>query len=128
MLRFPDEEPPAFAPTRRRSKRSALQVPIVAAADDVVMCAGMNGATPGIFAATSRQLFVISMPDGETRISTLHISDILAVEEDVQGHYADVVVLTGQSLLVLTHVPRARSWEFCRRVRQAILGRPAPPR
>lgn len=122
MLRSPEqvpmtvERPAALRRTRPARAPARPQWP-----EQVVLCAGTYRNGPAILGVTRRGVFLCSMPSGETRMRSVPLRQVLAVEEDVRGRYADVVVLMAHATVTLTRVPRARAWEFCRAVRGAIL-------
>lgn len=122
MLRSPEHVPitlerPA-APRRTRPSPAAARPHWP---DQVVLCAGTYRNGPAILGVTRRGVFLCSMPSGETRMRSVPLRQVLAVEEDVRGRHADVVVLTAHATVTLARVPRVRAWEFCRAVREAIL-------
>jgi hypothetical protein len=122
MLRSPEQVPMTVA--RPASPRRTRPAPAPARPhwpEQVVLCAGTYRNGPAILGVTRRGVFLCSMPSGETRMRSVPLRQVLAVEEDVRGRYADVVVLTAHSTVTLTRVSRARAWEFCRAVRDAIL-------
>ncbi len=126
MLRSHEQVPTTLArpAAPRRARPAQAPAPAPAAArrpEQVVLCAGTSRYGPAILGMTSRGVFLCSMPSGETRMRTIPLRQVLAVEEDVRGRYADVVVLTAHATVTLTRVPRARAWEFCRAVRDAIV-------
>lgn len=120
MLRSHEQVPTTMprpaAPRRARPAPAPARQP-----EQVVLCAGTSRNGPAILGMTRRGVFLCSMPSGETRMRTIPLRQVLAVEEDVRGRYADVVLLTAHATLILTRVPRARAWEFCRAVRDAIV-------
>jgi hypothetical protein len=120
MLRSPEQVPVATRPAARRA-RPAPAVAQRQTPDQVVLCAGSYRNGPAILGVTRRGVFLCWMPSGETRMRTMPLRQVMAVEEEVHGRCADVVVLMPHSTVTLTRVPRARSWEFCRAAREAIL-------
>ncbi len=122
MLRSPEQVPMTVGrPAAVRRTRPAQAPARPQWPEQVVVCAGPYRNGPAILGVTRRGVFLCSMPSGETRMRSVPLRQVLAVEEDVRGRYADVVVLMAHATVTLTRVPRARAWEFCRAVRGAIL-------
>ena len=122
MLRSPEQVP--MPPPRQAAPRRTRPAPAFARPqppEQIVLCAGTWRNGPAILGVTPRGLFLCSLPNGETRMRSIPLRQVLSVEEDVRGRYADVVVLTAHTTVTLARVPRARAWEFCRAVRGAIL-------
>jgi hypothetical protein len=119
MLRFPEQAPSAM-PHGWARPRPVVPPVSPPPAEDVVLCAGTWGTTTGVLAATGGRIGFVSMLRGETQMWSAAIAQVLAVEEHVAGGRSDVVLLTAERDIVLTGVPRARAWAFCRHVRDHI--------
>ena len=123
MLRFPEEAPRAFPPKLvRERQRPVVPSSPPAPAEEVALCAGTWGNTTGILTVTGGGIGLVSMLRGETQMWTVPIGDVFAVEENACGAKSDIMLLTVDREIVLTGVPRARAWAFCRHVRDLIRG------
>lgn len=121
MLQVPQRV--VFPPRVRTAGGQAKAKPGTAEPQEIVLCAGMHGRTPTILAVTDDRISFAWVPKGAPRHRDIPIREVLAVEETVQGRFAEVTLLTAQGTIALTEALRVRAWEFCRRVREAILAR-----
>lgn len=96
------------------------EVPADLVPADVVLCAGTLHGQPAILATTPKRVVCITMPAGETHAVAVPIRQVWAVEEAVSGGFSEVTVLTTKTAIVVSHIPRAGAWLFCRRLREAI--------
>lgn len=88
---------------------------------EVTFCAGMHRGFPAILAVADGRIFFAWVPSGVSRRRDIPIRQVMAVEETTRGRFADLTVFTSHATVVLTDVTRMRAWQFCRRVREAIL-------
>jgi hypothetical protein len=96
-------------------------LPAAPKAEDVVMCAGREGASPAVLVATRGRVILVTLPHGEAKLAGWRIGQVLAVEEHREGRSSTVVLLTARATHIVTGVAPARAWTFCRAVRAAIL-------
>jgi len=124
MLRFPEQAPRALPPTLARQRQQPVVPfnPLASPVEEVVLCAGTWGTTIGILTATGGRIGLVSMLRGETQMWSVPVAQILAVEEHPEGARSDIILLAADREIILTGVPRARAWAFCRHVRDLIRG------
>jgi len=121
MLQFPERV--VFPPRVRTGVRTRTRPAAAGEPGEIVLCAGMHGQIPTILALADDHISFAWVPKGASRGRDIAIRDVVAVEETTHGRFAEVTILTREGTVTLTEALRVRAWEFCRRVREAILAR-----
>jgi hypothetical protein len=89
---------------------------------EVVRCAGTYRGSPAILAVTEDTLFFgWVLGGGESRTRDFPIRQVMAVEEYGEGNSTELMLLLTNHTIVLSDVPRAKAWAFCRNLRRAII-------
>ena len=119
MLQLPQR---AAVASSFRTERLAERAPARAADAQVTRCAGTYRGSPAILALTDDAVFFgWVLGGGESRTRDFSIRQVMAVEESGEGNSTELTLLFTNHTIVVSDVPKAKAWAFCRSLRDAMI-------